>query len=460
MKVQRSIGIILFTALIMITPFIALARAGGGGSGGGGGGGGGGGSHSGGGRGCSFQQCPVQNSIIFGIFILFFIGTSVLAYKQRQAVIAAKKAKIAEADAELATAEAHDALWNKDKLIGFTHDLFLEFQRAWGVIDVPALAKILTPDMHKRIALELAVLSNEGRRNPTEITEIIEQAFIGVHDDSDDTQDSFSILFTARADDRLIQVDSDDVIFEDNSSFTETWDFVRDGNSWKLAAIHQATEDANALIPSIQAFSVKNGFYYNPDFGWLMLPNKGALFHESRFGNTDINNHVIGYFRDKIVEFYTMDVWKNKNNNEKTSYLIAQAILPIHHNDILVRRKHMFQFTPSGMVKHEMESNEFIKEFQVCSDPNDNMETFELLTPNFMEMIMKLPFELTMEVVGNTLYLATELKGSGLLQFLIAGQSTEDAATPQTLGEHMLFGDANYDKMLEILSYAFDEMKM
>jgi hypothetical protein len=142
----------------------------------------------------------------------------------------------------------------------------------------------------------------------------------------------------------------------------------------------------------------------------------------------------------------------NGNGKVKKSYFIAQAILPIHHNDILVRRKHLLQFGPWGMVKHEMESNAFIKEFEVYSDEKDTMETFELLTPDFMEQIMQLPFELTMEVVGNTLYLATEANSG-----IVVGPLSIIAAT---MTEGKSSSSSMHETMLGVLDKAFDAMKM
>ena len=55
----------------------------------------------------------------------------------------------------------------------------------------------------------------------------------------------------------------------------------------------------------------------------------------------------------------------------------------------------------------------------------------ELLTPNFMEKIYGLPFELNIEVVDNVVYFFTKNRGAD-----------------------------NYQQMLEVLSWAFDEMKM
>lgn len=427
---NRVIALYSLVLISFILPLISFARAGGGGSSGGGGGHSSGGSFSSGGSNSStggtctggFLVCTLPMLIFLIFIIVIFIVMYTISKK-------ARAEKIAKTNSEITEAEIKDSVWNKEKLLQTAENTFLTFQKAWGEIDIKSMEVILEPEMYKRISLELSVLNNEKRRNPTVITKIHDITIVDVDDEIDNNLDSFSVQFRASADDKLIEEETKKILFRDRSIFEETWDFVRNNNNWQLKAIHQATEDINSLIPSISDFAQKNNFFYNPDFGWLMLPNKGVLFKDSKFGNTDINNHVIGYYRDKIVEFYTMTIWQGQNNH--TDYLIAQAILPIEYKDILIRRKHLLNFFgPSGLRKHEMESNEFIKEFDVYSDENDNISTFELLTPNFMENIMKLPFELTIEVVGNTLYL-----------------STKD-------------NSADYDKMLEILSYAFDEMKM
>jgi hypothetical protein len=81
------------------------------------------------------------------------------------------------------------------------------------------------------------------------------------------------------------------------------------------------------------------------------------------------------------------------------------------------------------MRKLELESIAFNNEFNVFSDNTDTMTTFELLHPAFMEYIMGLPYKVSIEVVGNTLYFYTQSK------------------------------EIDYDKLLEILSRAFEEIK-
>lgn len=418
------------TLIYLLYPLISFARAGGGGSSGGGGG-----SHSSGGS--SFHSSSGSGgvtssisdfifSIISIVFICFFCFMIIYTFLKISLKIKAKA--IEKVKSEIKIAQKTDAIWNEERLKEVAIDIFYRFQKSWGEIDTKTMSEILEPEMYKKIALELSVLNNEKRRNPTIITKLVDSSIINAHDDLDNNNDSFSVSFSALADDKLIEVDTQKVLFSDRSLFTEIWDFIRTGNTWKLKEIHQETENLYSLIPAISEFAKKNNFFYNPDFGWLMLPNKGILFSDSRFGTTDINNHVIGYFREKIVEFYTMDL--KGEGRTVGNYLIAQAILPINYNDIVIRKKKLFQFDPRGLREHSLESNDFNKEYEVFSDEMDSVSTFELLTPNFMEKIMNLPFELTIEVVGNTLYLSTKNTS------------------------------VDYNQMLEILSYAFDEMKM
>jgi hypothetical protein len=158
-----------------------------------------------------------------------------------------------------------------------------------------------------------------------------------------------------------------------------------------------------------------------------MIPNKGVLFSQSSFTTTDLNDHVIGVYKNKIVEFYTISF-----KRDQPRFFIGQAILPKAYSRILVQRKNKFTLlTPSypNMRKLELESIAFNDEFNVFSDKADTMTTFELLHPAFMEYIMKLPYKVSIEVVGNTLYFYTQSK------------------------------EIDYDKLLEILSRAFDEIK-
>jgi hypothetical protein len=159
------------------------------------------------------------------------------------------------------------------------------------------------------------------------------------------------------------------------------------------------------------------------------MPNRGAIFGPAGFGNADINNHVVGYYKDKVIEFYS---YEPKAGAGMQPITVAQAILPKKYDDILVTEKSWYGFKPKmkGLNKIETESVDFNKKFAVWAANQDQATSFELLATNFMERIYALEFEVNIEVVDNVLYLYSPSK------------------------------QIAYQDMLEVLVWAFNEMKL
>jgi hypothetical protein len=305
--------------------------------------------------------------------------------------------------------------------------VFLDFQTAWSKFDLKKMEAITSPEYYKKMVLELNVLKNYKRQNLMENVQIL-GTYLGPN-----TDQSVTVFFQASSDDKLLDTRDDSIVFTDSSAFSEIWTFVRSGKKLVLDKISQTTEDASKFDAGIAQFASDNGFYYDPDFGWLMMPSRGAIFGPAGFGNADLNNHVIGYYgkgqKAKIVEFYS---YEPKAGVGLEPITVAQAILPRSYNDILVTEKSWYNFKPKGkgLNKIETESVEFDKKFAVWAADQDQATSFELLATNFMERIYALDFEINIEVVDNVLYLYSPSK------------------------------DIKYADMLEVLSWAFDEMKM
>ncbi len=308
--------------------------------------------------------------------------------------------------------------------------IFMNFQKAWSHYDLKLMKKVASEEFYKKMVLELNVLQNYKRQNVMDNVTIL-GAYIGK---SSDYSQGFSVFFQAKAQDKLVDTSQDNTtIFTDTNPFSEIWTFVKSGNDYVLDKIDQTTTDAGKLDVGIAQFAQSNGFYYDPDFGWLMMPSRGAIFGPQGFGNADINNHVIGYYgsgqKAKIVEFYS---YEPKAGVGMQPITVAQAILPKSYDDILVTEKSWYGFKPKmkGLNRIETESVEFNKKFAVWAANQDQATSFELLATNFMERIYALDFEINIEVVENVLYLYS----------------------PDT--------KINYADMLEVLSWAFDEMKV
>jgi len=414
---HKSINMKKLLIIILSNFFIAeeaFARAGGGGSGGGGGGG-----FS---SGHSSSASSGGSSLFSLIFLLIFlILSSFIAFQRWQ--------KIKKAKQNITSAEMKDKAWDMNTLEKKITEIFYSFQNDWSNFNVENMKSYLSDNYYKRMVLEMNVLKNENRKNEVKDAVLYGIDFLEAVDENDNTKDNLTVQIRAQSEDILWNMKENKILFQDTSSFNEYWKFIRKGNEWVLDIITQETESEDLKENNISCFAQKNGFFYDPDFGWLMMPNKGNLFKKSNFLTSDINNHVVGYYKEKIVEFYTyIPKVKNRMNN----YLVAQTVLPISYNNILVRKKKnlWYNFSPRGLRRIKTESNEFDNKFCLYADTKDQINSFELLTPNFMEYIYNQPFELNIEIVDNFLYFYAK-KGESI----------------------------NYDKMLEILSYAFEEMK-
>ncbi|MDE2311800.1 MAG: DUF3137 domain-containing protein [Patescibacteria group bacterium] len=401
----------------LLTASEALARGGGGGSGGGGGGGGGfGGSYSGGSGGGSPWWLNLGFIIIFLVIAAMSVYAKNKYLKQRDA----KESQLLEAEHIEAAAIKQRAT-----------DVFYKFEEAWSNFDLPAMKNLLSDTYYRRMELELAVLQAEHRQDNMFETKLDSATISDVLDfDGRPGVDEVVVRIAARAQDELRDTQNDRRLFLDVRPFVEYWHFIKQNEQWVLHLIKQETENASLVETEISAFAGKNGFFYDADFGWLMMPNKGVLFKQTNFGRSDINNHVIGSYRGKIVEFYTY-IPNTQAGVGYKNYLIAQAILPINYKNILIKKKRWLNFGPWGLKRQQLESADFNAKFCLWADPQDQINSLELLTPNFMEKIYNLPFELNIEIVGGFLYFYTKDRGA-----------------------------ANYDQMLQILSWAFDEMKM
>ncbi|MDE2031250.1 MAG: DUF3137 domain-containing protein [Patescibacteria group bacterium] len=414
---------IIFGLLIFIIDTASVfARGGGGGSSGGGGGGGFGGGSFSSGTGGSGSNDPASIFITIAIVIILIIIGIYQSYSKKQKLKATQKL--------IKQAEATDPSWDEVALKHRVTEVFMKFQQDWSDFNTESMKEYLTEDYYQRMYLELNVLKSEKRQNLMSAVSIHSLNILKVNDNTDNSRDSFVIEVNASAHDKLIDTSTQSTLYTDNSSFTEYWNFFKVDGIWKLGLIEQSTADFRMNEQQIIDFARNNKFFYDPDFGWLMMPNHGVIFSANNFKNSDINNHVIGLHKDKIVEFYTFI--PNTNSNISSNYVVAQTILPISYKDILVRKKRtLFNFNPNGLRRIKTESNDFDRKFCLWANKEDQISSFELLSPDFMEKIYELPFELNIEIVGNFLYLYAKSRSN-----------------------------VSYDKMLEILSSAFDEMKM
>ncbi len=454
----------LINSLAAIVPL--LARGGGGGSGGGGGGGGGGsgGSGSGGGGGILLLGYVPAHIVSHWLKqhaeeVLAYIGTAVftVAYSALLIVIFAnsfyavvlplavivgsgaglfgwfdavlKKAK--RAKTTVSQAASLDSHWDEAGLLDRARKVWPQFQDDWSNFNINGLGTYLTPDYFEHVRLMLMGIANLNRRNQVGQPQLLEVVIIEAHDALDNEQDYVVFQIKGQAHDQLIDTRNNQVIYTDSSNFTEYWRFVRHQDNWLLAGIEQATAAPQLGGGAIKLFADTNHYYYSLDWGWLLLPQRGQLFSKANFKTSDINNHVIGLYNNLLIQLYTYIPVKSSKGIK--NFTIVQAALPKSYGSIIVQHKNnwsWFDRTPKGYNKLSLEWPDFNRRYQVYATDIEQITAFELLHPVFMEKLFALPFDVSIEVVDNVVYLyTTDTK-------------------------------ADYPKMYAILKDAFEEMKL
>lgn len=332
---------------------------------------------------------------------------------------------------KLKVAAENDSAWNEETLLARASDVFQQYQRDWSAQNTEAMKAYMTPGYQYHAALLVYALKLSGRQNIVENPQISESLIAAVDDALDDAQDAVTVGITARATDRLIDKRDDKQLFTDTSEFTEFWRFRRQGTTWLLDGIQQATAAAWVHNPSLEQFAAQNGYCYSADMGWLLIPARGQLFGSAKFGKSDINNHVIGLYNQQLlVQIYT---YKPSPENSK-SFLIAQVNVPKSYGSIVVRRKKALQiFGISGLEKVSTEWQQFNDKYEVFASSTEQATSFELLNPRYMEQLEAAPFEVNIEVVDNVVYFYSDERNA--------------SAT-------------DYQAMLHLLQLAFNEMKL
>jgi hypothetical protein len=378
-----------------------IARAGGGGSSGGGGG--------------------------VGIIVLpIIIAGAIFAWWQRKKQL--KKARKA-----FEQAAANDPSWNT--AVDRAKEIFYQFEQDWSNFNLSSMQTYLTPQYLQHIALMLAALKQMNRQNQMSGIRLNSAILYNVNNSAEDELDSFDVEIGAFATDTLIDLRTQSNLLINTEPFTELWRFEREGSEWKLDAIFQSDSDTfiekgytnkadgKLLLDEaakMRQFAAQNSFFYNADFGWLLLPQKGVLFTLSSFGRSDINFHVIGNYHNILVQFYQyIPIVRDKRKvldylkaiyrpaYRIKEYTVAQAILPKSYGNIVVRRKGILglAFTPMRMTRVSLEGVSFDKDFLVYATDIEKVTSLELLDPTYMEKLLEVDFEVNIEIVDNVLYL-------------------------------------------------------
>jgi hypothetical protein len=332
----------------------------------------------------------------------------------------------------LEAAASKDPAWHEPALKTRIAQVFTDFQQDWTTFNLEHIRGYVTDRYYQHVSLMLAALKIQGRQNIVGDPQLRSTQVVTFDDRLDDTQDTFVALIDAKANDVLMDTQNNLAIYTDKSTFNEYWHFQRQGNQWYLDQISQATADPSLARRSLETFAQQNDMYYSLDWGWLLLPQRGQLFGQANFKNSDINNHVIGSWSGIVVQLYTYVPLKKQPSNH---YLIAQIALPKSYGGIIIKRRGAWGFlsrAPRGYQKVSFEWPDFNKRYSVYTTDYDRLTSFELLNPKFMADLYDKNLGINIEVVDNIVYLYAKVNQA----------------------------ETRYADMLDILKQAFKELKL
>lgn len=310
----------------------------------------------------------------------------------------------------LAAAASNDTVWNEDKLLKYVEGIFYKFQKDWTNFDTASMKLYMSPQYFNHSNLMMYALKGAHRINKVTSPALISKIIVTANDSANNDEDMFEVAISASADDQLYDDRTNVLLFQDKSTFTEFWRFIRKDNSWLFDGIRQQTQSVATTSNAIEKFAQQNGLYYSADWGWLLLPADGYLFNHGKFGTSDINNHVIGIVNNVLTQLYTYTPNPNAQGVVGIDqYLVVQTNVPKTYGRILVRRRSKFINWPvKGLVQVKMEWGEFNNMYDVYASDLERVTSFELLNPAFMAHLRDLPFEVNIEVVDNVVYLFTK----------------------------------------------------
>lgn len=308
-----------------------------------------------------------------------------------------------------------DPAWHPDVLTKRVEEIFYQYQNDWCNFDTNKIRTYTTDHFAYHNWLMMSAIHQLSRRNAMSEIKLESVILVEAHDSLENHHDTFTAHITAKAKDQLIDTRKNEIIYTDDSTFSEYWTFSRhEDKGWLLARIEQETAGFTPKSAQVSAFAATNNLYFSLDWGWLLLPKLGNIFSKADFKKSDINNHCIGMLGEELVQLYGYVPARSNNNNQTVETVVAQIAVPRKdYGRIVVEHKtrfSLFNRTPKGLNKLKVESQEINKRFNIYADNIEQVTTFELLQPVYMENIIATPGKINIEVYENTIFIYSKDK--------------------------------------------------
>ncbi|MCA9341692.1 DUF3137 domain-containing protein [Candidatus Saccharibacteria bacterium] len=152
------------------------------------------------------------------------------------------------------------------------------------------------------------------------------------------------------------------------------------------------------------------------------MPQRGELFGTGKFGKSDINTHLVGTYRDHLIQLY---MYYYDMYSYKFHLIVSQINLPKDYGGIIIKPKktltsrNLKHKKIDGYTKFEFEWPDFNKRYEVYATDADKLATFKLLNRAFMSYLYDTDANIAIEVTDNVVYLYWELQSFPMFDYRI-----------------------------------------
>ena len=200
----------LFLAVLSVTPYLVLARAGGGGGSSGSGGNGGG-------------ISGLIAAIVFGIYSV--VISAILYFKN------------SDASSVAAVAALESPIWDLEKMRSHAKSVFFKMQEAWMNRDIDSVQDIITDSIYEDYPRQLHIMKVNKEQNILESINVSTIKIISCEDFTDDSRDSYVAYIKGTMIDYTVSEKSGSIIKNDEKKeegYKDTYHFIRVGDKWQL----------------------------------------------------------------------------------------------------------------------------------------------------------------------------------------------------------------------------------
>jgi hypothetical protein len=195
---------------------------------------------------CAVVACTIITALtVHSLTLIVLIGAIVGVFSGTQNWLRRLGKSISRTKKQLSISAAADPAWQEAGLLQHARQLFVQYQQDWAKADIASMQRYLAPHYFAHVRLMLMAMYEMGRRNAMDNVQILHTAVTEAIDAPDNDHDAFTVAFEAKADDKLVDGHTNEVLYADAGIFQELWHFDRQGNDWVIDGITQATQDVS-----------------------------------------------------------------------------------------------------------------------------------------------------------------------------------------------------------------------